>query len=78
MFGAEGRELAELEELLPPMTTIGQRLVTVPFLRRELGRRSPGARWRRMHARYRALADKLIDDHLADPRARPSGSTSWR
>src|SRR3954471_11805443 len=28
VFGAEGRELAELEKLLPPMTTIGQRLVT--------------------------------------------------
>ena len=68
VFGAEGRELAELEVLLPPMTTIGQRLVTVPFLRRELGRRSPGARWKRMHARYRTLADKLVDDHLADPR----------
>jgi cytochrome P450 family 138 len=67
VFGAEGRELAELEKLLPPMTTIGQRLVTVPFLRRNLGRRSPGARWKRMHARYRRIADKLVDDHLADP-----------
>jgi cytochrome P450 family 138 len=67
VFGAEGRELAELQALLPPMTTIGQRLVTVPYLRRNLGRRSPGARWKRMHARYRTLADKLVDDHLADP-----------
>ena len=49
------------------MTTIGQRLVTAPILRRDCGRRSPGGRWRRMHARYRALVDKLIDDHLADP-----------
>ena len=67
VFGAEGRELAELEKLLPPMTTIGQRLVTAPFLRRDLGRRSPGGRWRRMHAEYRVLVDKLVDDHLADP-----------
>jgi cytochrome P450 family 138 len=67
VFGAEGRELAELETLLPPMTTVGQRLVTMPFLRRDWGRRSPGARWKRMHARYRTLADKLVDDHLADP-----------
>src|SRR6201994_797253 len=67
VFGAEGRELAELEALLPAMTTLGQRLVTAPILRRDLGRRSPGARWGRMHARYRALADKLVDDHLADP-----------
>jgi cytochrome P450 family 138 len=67
VFGAEGHELAALQELLPPMTTVGQKLVTAPFLRRDLGRRSPGARWRRMHARYRQLVDKVVDDHLADP-----------
>jgi cytochrome P450 len=67
VFGAEGRELAELERLLPPMTTLGQRLVTIPVLRREWGRRSPGARWKRMHASYRRLADTLVDQHLADP-----------
>ncbi|MBS1862392.1 MAG: cytochrome P450 [Actinobacteria bacterium] len=67
VFGAEGRELAELEKLLPPMTTLGQRLVTIPLLRRDWGRRSPGARWKRMHATYRRLVDKLVDDHLADP-----------
>ena len=50
VFGAEGRELADLEKLLPPMTTIGQQLVTAPILRRDWGRRSPGGRWRRMHA----------------------------
>ncbi|HEX3737280.1 MAG TPA: cytochrome P450 [Solirubrobacterales bacterium] len=67
VFGAEGRELAELEKLLPPLTTLGQRLVTAPILRRDWGRRSPGARWKRLHAAYRRLADKLVDDHLADP-----------
>lgn len=67
VFGAEGRELAELEKLLPPMTTLGQRLVTMPILRRDRGRRSPGGRWKRMHAAYRVLVDKLVDDHLADP-----------
>jgi hypothetical protein len=67
VFGAEGRELAELEKLLPPMTTIGQQLVTVPILRRNWGRRSPGQRWKRMHAHYMRLATKLVDDHLADP-----------
>jgi cytochrome P450 family 138 len=67
VFGAEGDDLLALQELLPPMTTVGQRLVLVPFMRRDLGRRSPGARWKRMHARYRQLVDKVIDDHLADP-----------
>lgn len=67
VFGAEGQDLADLEALLPPLTTLGQRLVTIPIMRRDFGRRSPGARWRRMHAHYVRLARKLIDDHLADP-----------
>jgi cytochrome P450 len=67
VFGAEGRELAELQKLLPPMTALGQRLVTAPFLRRDYGRWSPGGRWRRMSARYRQLVGALIDGHLADP-----------
>jgi cytochrome P450 len=67
VFGAEGQELAALERLLPPMTTVGQKLVTIPLLRRDWGGRSPGGRWRRMHAAYMRLAHKLVDDHLADP-----------
>ncbi|HVW45565.1 MAG TPA: cytochrome P450 [Solirubrobacterales bacterium] len=67
VFGAEGRELVELERLLPRMTTLGQKLVTAPILRRDWGPRSPGGRWRRMHAHYRRLAFRLVDDHLADP-----------
>jgi cytochrome P450 family 138 len=67
VFGAEGRELVELEKLLPPMTRLGQRLVTAPIMRRDWGRRSPGGRWKRMHARYVGLAETLVDQHLADP-----------
>ncbi|HET7444190.1 MAG TPA: cytochrome P450 [Solirubrobacterales bacterium] len=67
VFGAEGRELAALQKLLPPLTAIGQRLVTAPPLRRDYGRRSPGGRYRQMHARYRELVDAVIDEHLADP-----------
>jgi cytochrome P450 family 138 len=67
VFGAEGRELVEFERLLPPLTAVGQRLVTAPILRRDFGRRSPGGRWRRMMARYRQLVGELIDGHLADP-----------
>ncbi|HEX4305722.1 MAG TPA: cytochrome P450 [Solirubrobacterales bacterium] len=67
VFGAEGRELAELEKLLPPMTTLGQRLVAAPILRRDFGRRSPAGRWKTMQAQYRRLTGKLVDDHLADP-----------
>jgi cytochrome P450 len=67
VFGAEGRELAELERLLPPLTTVGQRLVTAPFLRRDRGRFSPGRRWRQLTGRYRQIVFGLIDAHLADP-----------
>jgi cytochrome P450 len=67
VFGAEGTELAELEKLLPPMTALGQRLVSLPFLRRPLGRLSPGARFRSMRRRYDGIVDRLIDTHLADP-----------
>ncbi len=67
VFGAEGGELAALERLLPPLTAVGQRIVTAPFLRRDLGPRSPGRRFRQMMVRYRKLVDALIDGHLADP-----------
>jgi cytochrome P450 len=67
VFGAEGQDLVDLETLLPPLTTLGQKLVTIRVMRRDFGRRSPGGRWRRMHAHYVRLATKLVDDHLADP-----------
>src|SRR6201996_8762368 len=75
VFGAEGRELAELERLLPPMTTLGQRLVTMPILRRDWGRRSPGARWKRMHAQYVRLANTLGDPHPPPPGPQGGGRT---
>ena len=68
VFGAEGRELTELQELLPPLTAVGQRLVTAPFLRRDFGRWSPGGRFKKLRRRYRVLVDALIEGHLADPR----------
>ena len=67
VFGAEGRELAQLQKLLPPLTAVGQRLVTAPILRRDLGPGSPGRRFRQMMRSYRKLVDALIDGHLADP-----------
>jgi len=68
IFGAKGAELRDLEELMPPFTALGQRLVTFKLLRRNLGPWSPGGRFRRMSERYRALVDDLITEHLADPR----------
>jgi cytochrome P450 len=67
VFGAEGAELAELEQLLPRLTAVGQRLVTAPILRRDLGRWSPGRRYAAMRRRYDEIVGTLIDKHLVDP-----------
>lgn len=67
VFGAEGAELSELAKLLPPLTTLGQRMVTLPLLRRDLGPRSPGGRFASMRRRYDELISRLVDKHLSDP-----------
>jgi cytochrome P450 family 138 len=67
VFGARGAELADLEELLPRLTAIGQRLVTAPILRRDFGAWSPGQRYGTMRRRYDEAVGGLIDGHLADP-----------
>ena len=67
VFGAEGTELTELEELLPRLTAVGQRLVTAPILRRDFGSWSPGRRYRRMRRRYNEIATALIEERLTDP-----------
>jgi cytochrome P450 len=68
VFGAEGAELTDLEELLPRMTALGQRLVTATILRRDFGRFSPGHRYQQMRRRYDQIVRALIDERLADPK----------
>jgi cytochrome P450 family 138 len=67
VFGAEGAELTDLQELLPPMTALGQRMVTLPLLYRDFGPGSPGRRFKRMRGRYDEIVGMLIDRRLADP-----------
>jgi cytochrome P450 len=67
VFGAEGTDLADLEELLPRLTAIGQRLVTAPILRQDVGSWSPGRRYAALRCRYDEAVGALIHDHLADP-----------
>lgn len=67
VFGAEGPELKELQKILPGMTKLGQWMVAAPWLRRDLGPWSPGARAERLRERYRETIDALVDEHLADP-----------
>lgn len=67
VFGAEGEDLATLEREIPPGTALGQRLVTMSFLRRDLGRFSPGGRFKRYRALYDEIVGRLVDRCLADP-----------
>jgi cytochrome P450 family 138 len=66
VFGATGRELAELERLLPPWTTLASRLATLPRLQKDLGRLSPWGRMLRLRARIDAILDRLIATAKAD------------
>jgi cytochrome P450 len=70
VFGAEGAELSDLEELLPRLTALGQRSVTAPILRRDLGSWSPGGRYAAVRRRYDEIVGTLIDRHLADAELR--------
>jgi cytochrome P450 family 138 len=67
VFGAEGADLDQLRQIIPPWVTLGSRLAVVPKPKRTFGRYSPWGRlieWRR---RYDAVLDKLIADERADP-----------
>lgn len=66
VFGAEGADLALLEEKIPPGTKLGQRLVALRFLRPDLGRFSPGGRFKRYRALYDEVVGRLVDERLAD------------
>jgi hypothetical protein len=67
VFGAEGQEVRELAEVLPPFVTLGSRLALLPGLRRDLGPGSPGRRFHRLRERYDEIVGGLIDAHRADP-----------
>lgn len=67
VFGASGRELVELEELLPPWTTLGSRLSVFRGLHRDLGAWSPWGRFLRLRARIDVVLDRLIAAAKTDP-----------
>ena len=67
VFGATGRELAELERLLPPWTTLASRMATLPTLQRDLGRFSPWGRLLRMRAEVDGILDDVIAKAKGDP-----------
>jgi cytochrome P450 len=67
VFGAEGRDLVELEELLPPWTDQGSRLAMLNGLHHDLGPWSPWGRFLRLRARVDVVLDRLIATAKADP-----------
>jgi cytochrome P450 len=68
IFGAEGRELGELRELLPGIVTIGSRLALVPDGGVLTRLANPGGRYQELRRRYDEVIDGMIDASLADPR----------
>ncbi len=67
VFGAHGPRQRELAELLPAMVTLGSMLTALAWLRRDLGPRSPGGRYRRLRREYDEVVNRMIDEALADP-----------
>jgi cytochrome P450 len=67
VFGATGRDLHELEELLPPWTALASRLAVLPLLQHDLGPRSRWGKLLRLRARVDAILDRLIATAKADP-----------
>ncbi len=66
VFGAEGEQLRELEELLPPWTVLGNRVALALWLRHDLGPRSPWGRFLALRDRIDAVLDRLIDAARTD------------
>jgi cytochrome P450 len=68
IFGAEGDDLHELHELLPPMVVQASILAMLPpRLRRDVGVLSPGG----IHSRYRRRYDAVIEGLIAKARHDP-------
>lgn len=67
IFGAEGAQLHELEELLPRWTVLGTQLVLTPWLWHNLGPWSPWVRYKRLRARVDEILDQLIATAKSDP-----------
>jgi cytochrome P450 len=67
VFGASGRELSELERLIPPWTTLGSAVSQLPMIQRDLGPWSPWGRFLRLRAEIDGHLDALADAARRDP-----------
>jgi cytochrome P450 len=68
VFGAEGAQLHELEELLPAWTVLGTRLVLTPWLQHDFGRLSPWNKFLRLRTRIDEILAEMIAAAKADPK----------
>lgn len=67
VFGADGKELERLREILPPGIKLGSKLALVPVPQWDWGRWSPWGRFFQYRRDYDAIVDQLIDKAQADP-----------
>jgi cytochrome P450 len=67
VFGATGSMLSELEELVPALTELGQKVSRYPQLHHDLGPWSPWGRFLRLRAATDEVLDRLIDSGRRDP-----------
>jgi cytochrome P450 len=71
VFGAQGAQIEELQQEVPPLVTLGSRLAMMPIprtmRRRMRGHWSPWGRFAEHRRRYDDAIDRLIDDVTADP-----------
>jgi cytochrome P450 family 138 len=67
VFGAEGKELEDLRDMLPPAIQLGSKLALIPVPQWDWGRWSPWGRFHRYRRDYDAIVDRLIDHAQADP-----------
>lgn len=66
-FGAEGRDLDTLRDLLPRLVTLGSILAAMPIPSWDGFGYAPWGRFRRMRAEYDAIVGRLIDNARAHP-----------
>lgn len=67
VFGAEGRDLHALRDLLPRLVRLGSILAATPIPSWELFGYAPWGRFNRMRADYDTIVTRLIDKARADP-----------
>ena len=67
VFGADGEELDELREILPPWVKLGSRMATLPEPPFRTGRRSPWGRLEEFRRKFDRVVFTLIDKAEADP-----------